>query len=101
MLSVARSVGLSFDSDYLVPHPDMVHPRTRGPLGAMVTGMTGIVADSFRQRKVVITPRRPECTTYPRAVDPPRALLRATTTNLEVPAWRAGESSGRRADYGT
>jgi len=93
MLSIARSVGLCFVSAYLVPHPVMVHPRTRGPLGAMVTGITGIVADSFRQRKVVITPRRPECTSCPRAVDPLRALLRATTTKLEVPAWRAGESS--------
>ena len=48
--------------------------------------MTGIVADSFR-------PRRPECTSCPRAVDPPRALLRALPPKLEAPAWRAGESS--------
>jgi len=64
MLSVARSIGLCSVGAYLVPHPDMVHPRTRGPLGAMVTGMTGIVAFSFRQRKVVITPRRLDCTSY-------------------------------------
>jgi hypothetical protein len=92
MLSAARSVGLCFFGAYLVPHPVMVHPPTYGPLGAMVTGMTGIVADSFRQRKVVITPRRPECTSCPPVVDPPRTLLRATTTKLEVPAWRAGAS---------
>ena len=46
MLGVARSVGLCRVGAYLVPHPIMVHPGSHGPLGAMVTGMTWIVADS-------------------------------------------------------
>ena len=46
MLGVARSVGLCLVDAYLVPHPVIVHPPYPRTLGAMVTGMTGIVADS-------------------------------------------------------